>query len=60
MSYLLDTNVFSELVCSEPAKQILKWFEIIPDESLYLSAFNVGEIRKGVEGLKIINPWKSI
>lgn len=52
MSYLLDTNVLSELVRSKPNENVVKWFEVIPDEVLYLSALTVGEIRKGIENIK--------
>lgn len=49
MSYLLDTNVISELVCAKPAKTVLAWFENIPSEALHISVLTLGEIRKGVE-----------
>lgn len=52
MSYLLDTNVLSELVKAKPDKQVLEWFAPLPNESLYISVLSVGEIRKGVEGVK--------
>jgi len=49
MSYLLDTNVISELVRAQPAKAVLAWFENIPPEALHISVLTLGEIRKGVE-----------
>lgn len=49
MSYLLDTNVISELVRPKPAKVVLDWFENIPSEALHISVLTLGEIRKGVE-----------
>jgi predicted nucleic acid-binding protein len=49
MSYLLDTNVISELVRPKPAKTVLAWFENIPSEALHISVLTLGEIRKGVE-----------
>jgi predicted nucleic acid-binding protein len=49
MSYLLDTNVISELVRPKPAKEVLDWFENIPSEALHISVLTLGEIRKGVE-----------
>lgn len=49
MSYLLDTNVISELVRPKPAKAVLVWFENIPSEALHISVLTLGEIRKGVE-----------
>lgn len=49
MSYLLDTNVISELVRPKQAKFVLDWFENIPSEALHISVLTLGEIRKGVE-----------
>ena len=49
MSYLLDTNVISELVRPKPAKIVLAWFENIPSDALHISVLTLGEIRKGVE-----------
>ncbi|MDQ6987038.1 MAG: type II toxin-antitoxin system VapC family toxin [Mariprofundaceae bacterium] len=49
MSYLLDTNVLSELVRPKPSPAVLAWFENTPDDSLYISVLTIGEIRKGVE-----------
>lgn len=51
MSYLLDTNVISELVRAKPHNPVIEWFKTIPDEALYLSVLTLGEIRKGVEKL---------
>ena len=36
MSYLLDTNVISELVRPKPDKTVLAWFSKVPDDALYL------------------------
>src|SRR3990167_7995322 len=52
MSYLLDTNILSELVRVKPHEKVLQWFKAIPDEALYISILSLGEIRKGVEGVK--------
>ena len=49
MSYLLDTNVLSEMVRKEPNEQVLRWFDNTPDHLLYVSVLTLGEIRKGVE-----------
>ena len=51
MSYLIDTNVISELVRPKPDPAVLDWFASIPDEALFLSALTLGEIRRGVEKL---------
>ncbi|MCK5521212.1 MAG: type II toxin-antitoxin system VapC family toxin [Candidatus Marinimicrobia bacterium] len=51
MKYLLDTCVISELAKSNPEKNVIKWISDVPEESLYLSVFTIGEIRKGIEKL---------
>lgn len=51
MSYLLDTNVVSELVKVKPNERVMKWFQVIPSDSLYLSVLTLGEIRKGIENI---------
>ena len=51
MSYLLDTNVVSELVRPKPDAAVLEWFATTPDNALFLSVLTLGEIRKGVEKL---------
>lgn len=51
MSYLLDTNVVSELLRPTPDKNVIEWFRVIPNESLFLSSLTLGEIRRGVEKL---------
>jgi hypothetical protein len=49
MSYLLDTNVVSELSRREPSPRVKTWFKSVPNSALHLSVLSVGEIRKGVE-----------
>ncbi len=51
MSYLLDTNVISELVRTTPDERVLAWFREVPDEALHVSVLTLGEIRRGVERL---------
>jgi predicted nucleic acid-binding protein len=51
LSYLVDTNVLSELRRKSPDKQVLEWFAKRPPVILYLSVLTLGEIRKGVEGV---------
>lgn len=52
MSYLLDTNIISELVRPKPAKAVLTWFDNIPSEALHISVLTLGEIRKGIEQMQ--------
>ena len=49
MSYLLDTNVVSELRRARPHDAVLAWLEAVPESALYVSAVTVGEIQAGIE-----------
>ena len=51
MSYLLDTNVLSELRRKAPNPRVVQWFSQRPAGTLYLSVLTLGEIRKGIEAL---------
>ena len=51
MSYLIDTNVLSELRRKEADAQVVAWMQARPRQSLYLSVLSLGEIRKGIEGV---------
>ena len=49
MSYLIDTNVLSELRRKEPNPRVVAWLQARPRQSLFLSVLTLGEIRKGLE-----------
>ena len=51
MSYLLDTNVLSELRKKAPDAGVVDWMGRRPASTLYLSVLTLGELRKGVEGV---------
>jgi predicted nucleic acid-binding protein len=51
VSYLIDTNVVSELARPHPATAVTEWFKGVSNESLFLSALSIGELRRGVESL---------
>ena len=51
MSYLLDTNIISETIRSNPNKALISWLDKIPGEALFVSVLSLGEIRKGIEAL---------
>lgn len=51
MSYLIDTNVLSELRRKSPDPGVVGWFAQRPPATLYLSVLTLGEIRKGIEGI---------
>lgn len=51
MSYLIDTNVLSELRRKSPDPGVANWFSQRPPATLHLSVLTLGEIRKGIDGI---------
>ncbi|MHB1701821.1 MAG: PIN domain-containing protein [Acidobacteriaceae bacterium] len=51
MSYLIDTNVLSELSRRQPEPRVVTWFSNRPASGLFISVLTLGEIRKGIEGV---------
>lgn len=51
MTFLLDTNVVSEVRKKEPNPGVSEWFASVPADQLFLSVLVVGEIRQGIERL---------
>jgi hypothetical protein len=51
LSYLIDTNVLSELRRREPDPNVVNWLERRPATTLYLSVLTLGELRKGIDAL---------
>ena len=56
MTYLVDTNVLSEIRKASPDAMVARWFESAADSDLYLSALVVGEVRQGIERLRGRDP----
>lgn len=52
MSYLLDTNVISELVAPQPSPAVIQWVESVEEERVYLSVITIGELKRGIEKLR--------
>lgn len=52
MTYLLDTNVLSEVRRRGCDPRVNAWFRSIPADELFLSVLALGEIRRGVERLR--------
>ena len=48
MSYLLDTNIISELTKKVPTASVVEWLAQCEPDELYISVLSMGEIRKGV------------
>lgn len=57
MSYLIDTNVISELRKGERANpRAASWFASLADEEVFLSVLTLGEIRRGIESIRRRDP----
>jgi predicted nucleic acid-binding protein len=52
VSYLLDTNVLSEVRRPRPSPAVAAWFEHADAADLFVSVLVVGEIRQGIERLR--------
>lgn len=53
MSYLVDTNVISELrKGSRCHPRVAAWFEDLEDGEIFLSVLTIGEIRRGIESIR--------
>ncbi|HSF33144.1 MAG TPA: type II toxin-antitoxin system VapC family toxin [Candidatus Tectomicrobia bacterium] len=57
MSYLLDTNVLSELRKGPRCNtHVAAWFSLVANDEIYLSVLVIGEIRRGIERLRSRDP----
>ncbi len=54
MSYLVDTNILSELRRKARNPGVVEWFSNRPASTLFLSVLTLGELRKGIE--KVTDP----
>jgi len=52
MSYLLDTNVISEVVARRPDPNVTSWLQELEPEAVFLSVVTVGELNRGIQKLK--------
>ena len=53
VKYLLDTNIISEIRKGPRCHpSVAAWYSNLEEESLYLSVLVLGEIQKGIEGLR--------
>ena len=50
MSYLVDTNVFSEPMKPKPEAKVIAWLRD-HESALYVSTVSIGEMRRGIERL---------
>jgi predicted nucleic acid-binding protein len=51
MSYLIDTNVLSELRRKQPNSDVVAWVQARPASTFYISVLTLGELRKGIASL---------
>jgi predicted nucleic acid-binding protein len=59
VSYLLDTNVVSELRKHDPDPHVLDWYAKVQGPQLFLSVLTLGEIRMGIERARRKDPVKA-
>ena len=60
MSYLVDTNVISELRKGDRANAgVVAWFSRLEAGDIYLSVVTIGEIRKGIESIRSRNDLRA-
>jgi toxin FitB len=58
--FLLDTNVLSEIRKGNRANpNVLAWVDGIPDDQLFISVLNLGEIRRGIEQARNLDSTKA-
>jgi predicted nucleic acid-binding protein len=60
VTWLVDTNIISEIrkgARCHPA--VAAWWAGVEDRDLFLSALTLGEIRKGIEGVRPRDPAKA-
>ena len=46
--YLLDTNIISDVIKSEPSKSLLVWMGTQRDDELFIATLTIAEIRRGI------------
>jgi toxin FitB len=57
LSYLLDTNVISELRKGKRADaNVTSWLAGVAEEEIFLSVLTIGEIRRGIERVRRRDP----
>jgi len=55
--YLLDTNVVSELRKGKRTNpNVLRWFQSMDEDELFLSVLVLGEVRSGIERIRPSDP----
>jgi len=53
---LLDTVILSELRKRQPRVEVVKWLRAHEDRDLFVSVVSVGEIERGIEKRRLVDP----
>jgi predicted nucleic acid-binding protein len=57
VTYLIDTNVISELRKRDRCDaNVARWFDSCRPDEVYLSVLTIGEIRRGIESIRLRDP----
>jgi predicted nucleic acid-binding protein len=56
LTFLLDTNVVSEIRRRNASAAVVAWYETTSDHELFVSAMVLGEVRTGIERLRRRDP----
>ena len=59
MSFLLDTNVVSEVRNPAGNQKVKAWISSVEAGELYLSVLVLGEIRRGIERIRDLDPLQA-
>jgi toxin FitB len=59
MTWLLDTNVVSELRKTKPHGAVLSWLKSQPSHAMFLSAMTIVEIQRGIEITRAQDPSRA-
>jgi len=52
MTYLLATNIVSEIRKKHPDPHVMAWWDTVTSAEVFISALAIGEIRLGIERLR--------
>lgn len=61
MTWLVDTNIISEIRKGERCHPgVAAWWAEVEERDLFLSVLTLGEIRRGIEGVRHRDPAKAV
>jgi predicted nucleic acid-binding protein len=61
MSYLIDTNVLSEIRKGDKAhKKVRSWWKNTQNEEIFISVLVLAEVRRGIEQIRNSQPQKAL